>query len=66
MSNDSFNILLDLILLDALLDNSNLPLNISLSTPAQILDKSNDGVSFKQIDFHIENMKIILKKSLTK
>ena len=66
MSNDSFNILLDLILLDALLDNSNLPLNISLSTPAQILDKSNDGVSFKQIDSHIENMKIILKKSLTK
>ena len=66
MSNDSFNILLDLILLDTLLDNSNLPLNISLSTPAQILDKSNDGVSFKQIDSHIENMKIILKKSLTK
>ena len=66
MSNDSFNILLDLILLDALLDNSNFPLNISLSTPAQILHKSNDGVSFKQIDSHIENMKIILKKSLTK
>ena len=40
MSKDSFNnILLDN---DAPLDNSNFPLNISLSTPVQMLDKSND------------------------
>ena len=47
MSKDSFNnILLDN---NALLDNNNFPFNISLNIPAQILDKSNDGVcnSFK-------------------
>ena len=34
------------------------PLNISLSTPRQILDKNNNGVynSFKQNDSHIENI----------
>ena len=42
MSKDSFNkILLDN---DPLVDNSNFPLNVSLSIPTQILNKSNDGV----------------------
>ena len=47
MSKDSFNnILLDNV---AILESSNFPLDISLSTPAQILDKINEGVcnSFK-------------------
>ena len=46
---------------DALLDNSNFPLNVSLSTPAHMLDKSNDGTcnSFKQNDYHYqENQKL--------
>ena len=66
MLKDSFNnILLDN---NVLFGNSNFSFNISLSTPEQILDKSNDGVcnSFKQNDSHIEKSKIISKKSLMK
>ena len=54
ISKDLFNnIFLDN---DALLDNSNFPRNISLNTPAQILDKSNDGVcnSFKKNGSHLK------------
>ena len=53
---DSFsNILLDN---EALADNSNFPLNISLSTPAQILDKSNYRIcnSLKQNDSRIDKV----------
>ena len=66
MSKDSFNkILLDN---DTLLDNSNFPLHISLSTPVQILDKSNDGVcnSFKQKDSHIEKVENYIKEKYNK
>ena len=62
MSKDSFNkILLDN---ETSLDNSNFLLNISLSTPIQILDKSNDGVCnlFKQNDSHVEKVKNFIKE----
>ena len=62
MSKGSFNsILLDN---DVPLDNSNFPVDISLSTPAQILNKSNDGIcnSFKQNDSNIEKIKNYIKQ----
>ena len=48
---------------DTSLDNSNFLLNISLSTPIQILDKSNDGVcnSFKENDSHVEKVENFTK-----
>ena len=61
MSKDSFsNVLLDN---DALLGNNNFPFNISLNIPAQIPDKSNDGLcnSFKQIDSHFERIENYIK-----
>ena len=62
MSKEFFcNILLDN---DALLDNCNFPLNVSLSTSAQILGKSIDGVcnSSKQNDSHIEKIENYVKE----
>ena len=62
MSKDSFNkILLDN---DPLVDNSNFPLNVSLSIPTQILNKSNDGVcnSFKENDSHAEKIESYIKE----
>ena len=56
MSKDSLsNILLDN---DARLDNSSFLVNISLRTPVQIFEKSNDRVCnlFKQNDFHIQKI----------
>ena len=62
MSKDSFNkILLDN---ETSLDNSNFLFNISLSTPIQILDKSNDGVCnlFKQNYSHVEKVENFIKE----
>ena len=62
MSKGSFNIIL--LDNDAPLDNSNFPVDISLSTPAQILNKSNDGIcnSFKHNDSNIEKIKNYIKQ----
>ena len=62
MSKGSFNIIL--LDNDAPLDNSNFLVDISLSTPAQILNKSNDGIcnSFKQNDSNIEKIKNYIKQ----
>ena len=56
MSKDSLsNILLDN---DARLDNSSFLVNISLRTPVQIFEKSDDRICnlFKQNDFHIQKI----------
>ena len=62
MSKGSFNIIL--LDNDAPLDNSNFLVDISLSTHAQILNKSNDGIcnSFKHNDSNIEKIKNYIKQ----
>ena len=49
---------------DPLLDNSNFPLNVSLSIFTQILNKNNDGVcnSFKENDSHTEKIESYIKE----